>query len=221
MLARPGGDAPRLLAFPEVASILARAPEPVSLIKPLVESQHALQMLALFPNPKAVWLYRDVRPVALSNVRKFPDYNSAKLLNLLVQDRDSHWVNEGVTSEVQQTLRALAEDDLSDLERMALVWFARNHLYFDLELEARDDVILMCYEELIEEPQAQMRRLYGHLGLSYPGPRAHRLLHSGSRSKGRDVELRPEIDACCTNLAQRLKRVLKEQHERNQGPKEV
>ena len=210
-LSVPGGDAPRLRPLDEVARALADGGAPIAVIKPLVESQHALKMLEIFPNCRALWLYRDVRPVALSNVKKFPDYNAAKLLNLLSSARDTHWVNEGLSAEVQDTLRTYDPTSLSQFERIALVWYARNQLFFDLGLDQRPEVVLVRYEELIRYPEVQMRRIYGHLGKSFPGQGVYSLLHGDSLAKGAEVGLRPGIDQLCRGLAGRLDSLLEAQ----------
>ena len=86
----------------------------------------------------------------------------------------------------------------------ALFWFARNQLYYDLELAAHADVMLCRYEHLAMEPSALMRRVYDFAGVTCPDLSHTRQVHSSSVSKGKSLELLPEVRALCEQLQARL-----------------
>jgi len=86
----------------------------------------------------------------------------------------------------------------------ALFWFARNQLYYDLELAAHPDVMLCRYEHLAMEPAALMRRVYEFTGVTCPDLSHTRQVHSSSVSKGKSLELLPEVRALCEQLQARL-----------------
>ena len=197
-------DVARLIPVAEVREHIEKAPEQVSVIKPLVESQFTPELLKNLPRSRAVWLFRHFRASAASNVKEFADYNSDKLYRLLQESRDTHWVNEGLTPDIQEVIRGFAAKTLSDYDKMALVWFARNSLYFTQNLESRDDVMLIKYEDLVTVPGPMLERIYEFIGVDYPGDRITRIIHGGSLSKGAEMEYDPDVQALCEGLESRM-----------------
>ena len=64
---------------------------------------------------------------------------------------------------------------------------------------------MLCrYEHLATEPSAIMRRIYGFAGVTCPDLSHTRQVHSSSVSKGKSLELLPEVRALCEQLQARL-----------------
>jgi len=168
--------------------------------KPLVESQNILQLLNYFPNSRAVWMFRNYRGVALSNTKHFGIHNGIEDLRPIVNHEPHNWRSEKVSRHVQETISKYFSEDMNPHDAAVLFWFARNSLYFDLELYKDPRVLLCSYEDFVLEPEKNVKNIYRHVGQVYPKKNITTAVHSNSRKNGRDIELSPEIE----NLAQKL-----------------
>jgi len=168
--------------------------------KPLVESQNILQLLDYFHNSKAVWLFRNYRGVALSNIKYFGIQNGIEDLRPIVGNEPRDWRSEKVSKHVQETISKYFSEDMNPHDAAVLFWFARNSLYFDLELHKDPRVLLCAYEDFVLDPDKNIKNIYRHVGQVYPQKNITAAVHSNSRKNGQDLELSPEIE----NLAQEL-----------------
>ncbi len=97
----------------------------------------------------------------------------------------------------------LYRDDISYEESGALVWYLRNRLYFDLELERDDRVILVKYEDLVREPAPQFRRVFEFLGCPFRPEFVEGVFASSIRK--RDFpEISGEARSLCDGMMARL-----------------
>ncbi len=173
---------------------------PLIVTKPLVESQNILQLLDHFHNSKAVWMFRNYRGVALSNIKYFGIHNGIKDLRPIVRNEPEDWRSEKVSSHVRETISKYFSEDMNPNDAAVLFWFARNSLYFDLELHRDPRVLLCSYEDFVLDPEKNVKKIYRHVGQVYPKKNITTAVHSNSRKNGWDIELSPEIE----NLAQEL-----------------
>ena len=117
-------------ALPEVRARILGCRAGMVVCKPLVESQHLGRLLEAIPGSRAIWLYRDVNKVALSNLKFFGQDNGHKDLAPVLAAEPDNWRSEQVTAQQQATVARLAAQGLSDLDAAALFWWLRNSLYF-------------------------------------------------------------------------------------------
>ena len=204
LAATPGEGPPRLIPRDALRTYLDQAPEPISVVKPLVESQWTPELLASNPRASAVWLYRNFKSVGASNVKKFPDYNSSKLLSLICEGSDSHWVSERVSSETRDKVQQLSVYAEAPHDQMALVWLARNRLVKDHDLASQERLRLIKYDDLIQDPGAYFRGIYDFIDMPAPDPRAYASMHRDSARKGHESPIHPEIAAACQALEDEL-----------------
>jgi len=90
--------------------------------------------------------------------------------------------------------------DMSPFDGAALFWYARNRLFFDLELPAEKRVMPLRYEDLVAEPAAAMTRVYAHAEVPFPGPALVADIHPRSVGLGRELELATEVEEACDRL---------------------
>ena len=86
----------------------------------------------------------------------------------------------------------------------ALFWYARNRLFFEQDLHLDDRVMSVEYERFVGNPAATMRKIYEFCDTPYPGDFLTEEVRTGSVSKGRNVDLSPEIDELCRSMLERL-----------------
>ena len=195
----------RLNPLPSVKRALDGCVFPLVVLKPLVEAHKIKSLLDYFPNSSALWMYRNYRDVAKSDLRQFGIYNGIRNLKFIVKHQPGDWRSEGVSDDVRSTILKFYNDRLDAYEAAALFWYARNRLYFELNLN--DDArIQMCrYETLVEQPSQEMESIYQFIGRKHPSEgEGVAAVHDRSVGSGQAVTLRPEIDDLCHSLWEKL-----------------
>jgi hypothetical protein len=193
----------RLDPLPAVKQRLERDRAPLVTCKPLVESQNLDRLLAAFPNGKAVWMFRDYRGVALSNVRHFGPENALRDLAPMVDEAATSWRNERLDPEVRETIRALAAPDTSPHDAAVLFWLARNSLLFSQNLAADPRVLLVDYRRLLATPGEEMTRVYRFFDLPYPGDRIVQDVTAPTTGE-QALDLDPAVEEQCQQMLSRL-----------------
>ncbi|RMH01020.1 MAG: hypothetical protein D6706_02585 [Chloroflexi bacterium] len=197
----------RLDPLPEVRAKIERHNAPLVVLKPLVESQNAHQLLAALPDARALWMYRHYRAVAVSNLKAFGERNGINDLRPIVQNEPGNWRAEGVSAETRATIARFFAEDMPPLDAAALFWWARNRLFFELGLDMEPRVRLCRYEALGQQPAMVMREIYAFVNRPYPGDHIVRDVHPRAIQRGNTAVLSPEVEALCADLLVRLDRV--------------
>jgi len=194
----------RLNPLPIVKNQLENVQAPLIILKPIVESHRTVELLNHFENSRAIWIYRNYKDVAVSNIRRFGEQNPISDLAAVIGGAANNWRAESVPPDVEEFLRTHFSSEMASQDAAVLFWYMRNRLFFDLELEKNPKVILCRYESLAKHPQCVMPKLYDFLGQKYPGRYIYKYTHSHSIKKGRDLTLDPEINNTAVSLLQRL-----------------
>ena len=185
---------------------LSKIRAPLIVIKPLVESQNTPTLLDYFDNSRAVWMYRNYKAVALSNIKQFGLESGVNNLRPIVNKDTQNWRAEKVSEHVWETISKHFSEDMNPYDAAALFWFARNSLYFDLKLDEDSRVILCRYEDFVVEPEKYMRGIYQQVGQVYPAGIAS-IVHSHSIKKGKDIEFSPQVEQLVQELQNKLESV--------------
>jgi len=195
------GSRHRLLPYGEISHVFSKEKAPLLIAKPLVESQNIVHLLDYFPNSKAIWVYRQYKDVVNSSKIKFGNdpiyYNLRAVIDPNLND---HWYAENASEKTKSIVRKLFTKDRPIFDLIALSWYVRNVLFFELELFLNDRVILLKYEDFVLNPSKLMKQVYQYLGLSYPGDRIVKGIHRHSINKGQGVVLSSDIMALCDKL---------------------
>lgn len=203
-LSSVGKDGIRLNPLPDVAAVLSRVPAPLVVAKPLVETQRVRTLLNYFPASKALFMYRRYADVASSDLRKFGQRNAIDNIRPIAAGNTHDWRSAGATPLVREQVGKFFAETMNPNDAAALFWYARNQLYFDLELAQHSEAMLCRYEHLAAEPAVVMRRIYEFAGATCPDLSHTRQVHSSSVTKGKNLELLPEVRALCEQLQARL-----------------
>jgi Sulfotransferase family len=194
----------RMKPLADVAATLERSPYPLVVLKPLVESQKARAILRTIDRAVCVWVFRHYRDVARSNVTLFTPEVTRINLEPMVRREPRNWRGELVPEDVHELVARHYSPDMNPFDGGALFWYARNRIFFELELETEERVILLRYEDLVSEPERSVRRVYAHAGVRFPGPRIVADIHPRSVGLGRELELSAEIEQACERLWSQL-----------------
>ncbi len=175
------------------------------IVKPLCESHRVAELLDLpgLTGARAVWCYRDVDDRARSEISKFGDSNLAAIRVIAAGEGATIWQGQGLSDDVVATIAGFDVESMTADTAAALFWWARNRLYFDLELDARPDILLSSYDELVRDPEAAMRALCEHLRFDYR-PELHAHIEVRSSHESRPLTIDPAVRALCDELGARL-----------------
>ena len=195
-------------ALPEVRARILGCRAGMVVCKPLVESQHLGRLLEAIPGSRAIWLYRDVNKVALSNLKFFGQDNGHKDLAPVLAAEPDNWRSEQVTAQQQATVARLAAQGLSDLDAAALFWWLRNSLYFQGGHQNDQRVMVVDYADLLAEAEAVMRRCYHFVDQPFPGPQIVADVLPPRRSGPTELELSADVRSLCDELDSRFQEVL-------------
>ena len=188
----------------EVEAEFRRTRAEFAVAKPLADSQRAPELLAHFPRARGLWMYRDFRDVASSDLRYFGMENGVSNLVPVVERNAANWRSEGASEDVTELVRRWFSPDMNPYDAAALFWYARNALFFELELDRHPRVRLLRYETFVRSPVDGMREIYEWMGRAFPGPRMVSEVHQGAVGKKRHLDLTPEISTRCQELQDRL-----------------
>ena len=197
----------RLNPLPMVKEVVSKDKASIIIIKPLVESQNIVTWLDYFPGSKALWMYRDYRDVIASSIKKFGPRNGICDLWPIVENNRQNWRAEHVSESVKALVLKHFCEEMNPYDAAALFWFARNSLYFDLNLYGRSDVMLCKYEDLVTNPLTVVGRIYAFLEHPFPANRTTSTIHASSVGKGKDIALSPQVEQPCSELWQKLEAV--------------
>ena len=196
------GSSLRLHPWGTVNDILHSQRAPLIVIKPIVESQWAPELLEHVADSRVVWMYRDFRAVVRSNVKRF--HSQIEGLRIAVEGHPPSWRNERLSSATQELQKRYYQADMSREDAAAVGWYARNSLYFEAELHKRPDVMLLKYEELVRQPQPTIADVYKFIELPLPRRPIWKEVDSSSLGCSGEVAVDPELAKTCALLQQRL-----------------
>lgn len=186
-----------------------RSPAPFFVIKSLCELDRLRWLLDGFAPAKAVWIVRDYRDTARSAVRSFGNF--VPQLRRLAHDKASDgWRGRGMSDETQALLREVAALDLSELDAAAMMWYYRNILFFEQNLDEDSRVKMLHYEDLVAHPQVMLMQIASFLGFPSCSPWMTRYVAEGTSLRCRSStheSLPSRIEASCRGLLDRFSRL--------------
>jgi sulfotransferase family protein len=174
--------------------------------KPLCDSHRVVHLLEGLGTPsrgRAVWIYRGFEGRVRSTVAIWPE-NNLRVLRAIAEGRGADfWESGGLSPECLELIQSFDYAELSRESAAALLWYVRNALFFDLELDRRGDVLLMSYERILAEPERSMRSLCDFLSLPFDR-RMAAVIDPNAPSKGPSLEIDARIRAQSVELESRL-----------------
>lgn len=194
----------RLKDISTVNRILDNSLSQLMVIKPLLDSQVYSSLLKLIPNSKVIWIYRNYKAVASSNLKKFGLGNGIKDLTPIAMDNVKDWRAEGLSPETVKLIKQHYTSDMNPYDAAALFWYARNIIFYEQQLEQNSTVTLCQYEELVSQPKTTIKNLYNFIGVDYTTDRIINEIHTNSKGKGREIGISEEVDKLCSDLLKKL-----------------
>lgn len=197
----------RWAPLPEVASRFAADRAALIVAKPLVESQNLCRILAAFPGARALWMYRDHRSVARSNVQFFQSGTSHRDLEQVLSGDQKNWRSEQLGDETRRLINSVYRHGLSAFDAAALFWYARNSLLFEHGLDCDPRVRTCRYDDLLADPAGIMRAAYEFIDRPWPGEQIVADVDSAIPGADQTFALDPAVEEICVTMLARLDRV--------------
>ncbi len=194
----------RLNPLDEVKKELVKVRAPFILLKPLVESQNLPKLLDYFEGSKALWMYRHYKDVAASNLKVFGKENGIKDIQPIVENEVGNWRTENLSTNVRETIINFFSEEMNFYDAAVLFWYARNSLFFDLELDKKSNVLMCNYIDLVRQPRQMLQGIYEHVGRPYPGDKIISEVHSQAIGKGKELQLSKEVEVLAESMLYRL-----------------
>ena len=190
------------------------------LFKPLNDSQLARDFLSQYEGLKIIWLCRSMSDTVNSAVRKWGaaqkdivvwlgDILAAGHSVETCQARMASWPSAAIYAErlseaSREKLVRWTRESVSELDGAAIMWYLRNALYFEQELDRHADTILTSYEALVQSPAYTLRKLCEFIGAKYTDELV-RDIHASSVGRASSPDVAHHIRESCDELALQFK----------------
>ena len=173
----------------------------IIVFKPLNDSQHTDRLLEYSSNAKAVWIYRQYDDVINSSLNKWS--TSWKDIVCGISKDSAYNESERMSPDAKALIKKFCSQDMSSEDGAALLWYVRNLIFFDLELQNDHRVLLVNYEDLVIEPQRYFRRIFDFIGCHF-SYKYIKDVSAASIKKSPPPSIHPEIKSLCNEMIQRL-----------------
>jgi Sulfotransferase domain len=193
----------RLRQPPQIRDLVKRSHADVVICKPICDSQHARRLLDLFPQSVALWIYRDWKDVVNSSLRNFANYHRAYLKVMLEEPLRANWSIENVPDEHWKWVQEVYGRGSDEATCRSLIWYLRNDLFFQQNLETDPRVMLVQYDEMVTRPKDSFERMFRFVGVG-PSDYATSIVHSSSVRKSQAPPVDADIAALCDSTQSRL-----------------
>jgi len=177
-------------------------------MKPILNSFDAKKLLDSYDRSKILWMIRGYRDVTASAIKKWGSNNSDSLRELVLENKDCGWLSKGMPAETLEILRNINTAHFSKYDWQCLVWWSVNRMILLNNLYLNNNIFLLKYETLIENPEDILKKVYQFAGLAYQ-TKAHKYIFSTSVKKGSSIELRPVVQKMCDSLIGEIIQVCK------------
>ncbi len=194
----------RLVDDRQLQHAIAMSRHQAVVIKPLCDAHRTPALLHLVPARRttAIWSWRGVDATSRSNVARFSHHALDVVTEIASTSRPRCWQAEGLSDETLAVVRSIGRAITDPFDAAALLWWARNKVAFDRDLDRDHRVLPLRYEAMRSSPVMQLHRLCDHVGITYRTE-----LHDEidpARATELPVQLRHEVRARCEELTEQL-----------------
>ncbi len=170
-----------------VAAVAQRSRARTVLFKPILDTPRVPQLLERFPNGRVLFAVRDWAPVVRSALALFAEFGAP------------------LPASAREKLQSLWRPGLDPTSATALYWLFYTGLYFDLDLDIDRRVLPVCYEAVLEQPEARLREVCDFLDIGYR-PRMTAGVEPRNRHVHAALDVEPAIVQACDALYARFAR---------------
>lgn len=189
-----------------IERLVAKSPAPVFVIKALCEMDRLPELMDHFSPARTIWVVRHYDDAVNSSLQSFS--HVAEKIPALIENPEAHgWMGRGMGQETRDELARLDHPAMNDASRVALFWYLRNRLLFDLALHRDGHVLPIRYETLVANPRMELDRLFASMDIEAPA-RLAGLVSRNSVRRSDPPEIEAPVRAACDALLNRLDEVI-------------
>lgn len=193
----------RLRDFSVVENLIKTSRAPLTLFKPILDTNMTPNLMAHFPDSKVLFAFRHYDDVINSSLKKFGADNRIGHVRRWMADDFAELAAAPPPETTKAFIRARYSPDLTQEEGAALFWLFYNRLYYDMNLHGNGRVHLIRYETLVAEPRREFEALVRFLGLQFE-ERMVEGVFASSVKRDKSPALRDSIRQDCEDLYQQL-----------------
>ncbi len=202
----------KLKELPEIDQLLDKKTydnKVIALFKPISDTPRSLFWLQEVPQLKILFCFRNYADVVNSQANTFGNKGANLLRNYLQEmQSSSHSLLRELYGEKRELnclniLNKYYDKQLGDNSVFALSWLFMNSLYFDLQLNEKQRVLPVCYEETVRNPKVVFKGICKFLGVEFH-PHMIDSIHRKSVKKNIAPEIDREIESECKLRYQQL-----------------
>lgn len=149
-----------------IKRLIKMSDKKIVVFKPLNDVQHTDRFLKFNENVKAIWIYRNYDDVVKSAVTKWGAAHKDIMIGIS-QGYKRHpgqdAIRERMTPEMLRLVKRICNENMTFEDGAALLWYARNLIYFKLALHKDHRVLLVKYEDLVKNPIHHFERIFDFL----------------------------------------------------------
>jgi len=193
--------------FRIIHDVANRSRAPLLVLKTLCEFDLIPDLMEEFAPAKTLWIVRQFDDCVNSAVRSFGNFGQQ--LHRMSKNKNSDgWRGRGMSDETQALLSSFDHPEINEASAAALMWYYRNVLFFERELDRLTNVRVISYERLVSEPILSFNEILSFLDLPGNSHWLTRYMHSGSVGKSPKAKIEPQIRSVCEGLATRFTQML-------------
>lgn len=185
-----------------IHQLVQACPAPVFVIKALCELDRIKLLMETFSPAKTLWVVRDWRDSVNSAIKSFDNFVSQ--WHRLTRGDPCSWRGRGMSPATREQLARLYHPGASEAEGAAIMWFYRNVLFFEQQLDADARVRVVFYEDLVQHPMDVVAAVYDFAGLSGFSAAIARRIHARSVKHHSLPDISPEVASLCDGLLSRF-----------------
>lgn len=191
----------RLVEDSQVEALVKTQRSPWVLLKPLHDSQRAVELLESFEGSRGIWIFRHYDSVVQSHLGYY-QHDPMYYLRPLRQKDVNSWMLSGLEHQSMERVCELIEmADSSIPDLYAVFWYARNALLF--QHLKRANLLVVSYENLVASPHQCLQAFNKHLGLDL-STKALLVPNQRRSNPPAGFKFRPEIEHACNLMLQQL-----------------
>ncbi|MFW2439056.1 MAG: sulfotransferase domain-containing protein [Arenicellales bacterium] len=188
-----------LKSLPEIDKELSSCNARYAVVRPLFESDRAVEILQTFPKSKAIWLFRDFSLVVSSMLNKWGD-QFFEISRKNETDKHGYWRMESMLDEINEESGACSSIE----DKYALYWVKRNAIFFNNDLHNNSQIVCLNYEQLVMKPEYCIDTFMKRSGESGIWNGFKTDAHVRSLKKSVKMNIAPEIVDRCNLMYSRL-----------------
>jgi hypothetical protein len=193
-----------MLDFQKMPDALRDSKAPLLVMKPILNSFDAADLLDTYPDSKTLWIVRDYKDMVASSLNQFGTEVPGYMKDFVLKGKGKNWLTRGMTEESRKIISDLETSKFTHCDWMALIWWCVNQTVILDRLFRYDGFFMIHYEALVSDPEKIMQSVYKFVGLKYQ-KKAVKYIHTTAIGKGANIILHAEVESLCLELAETLK----------------